>query len=189
MTRRRPAANQMPIDFDRATRLKLRASVKLPPAEKFILWIIDDHIGNGRSWTMTSRQLAEESGYTERCVRKTVAALEKRLIVWTEHASNHYHDQRREFFIAWPNLAEMIDEQSGPTEQPTEALPVDPEPCSTIRNNDLQSGTTFHDPERRSGFSIYEDCPLYCPFTAIITGPGTDGGDDGGEGMRGWKIR
>ena len=170
---RRPATNQREFKFDRAKQLKLRSAVKLPPAEKFILWIIDDHIGGKRSWTLTYGKIAEESGYTERCVRKAVAALDEHLIVWTKRASNHYHDQRREYFIDWQNLEELVDEQSKANKEPTDEPPLDPEPRSEIVNDDPQSGTSFANRERSSAIvnvvpdSIYtKTAPLTAPTTA-----------------------
>ncbi len=170
---RRPATNQREFKFDRAKQLKLRSAVKLPPAEKFILWIIDDHIGGKRSWTLTYGKIAEESGYTERCVRKAVAALDEHLIVWTKRASNHYHDQRREYFIDWQNLEELVDEQSKANKEPTDEPPLDPEPRSEIVNDDPQSGTSFANRERSSAIvNVVPDsistttAPLTAPTTA-----------------------
>lgn len=104
---------QRQIDFTRGEQLSLRREICLPPGEKFLLWILDDHIGSGRSWVMSMAQLQAESGFGKTATYGYVNRLCERGLVWWDELA----DKRREFRICWPNVAETI-EASSPRELP-----------------------------------------------------------------------
>lgn len=117
MTRHAPAPGQRSLPFTRSEQLRLRRDVCLPALEKFVLWVIDDHIGPGRSWTLTLDQIAAETGLSITSVRKHAAALVERGLVWTRKTSEHYHERRLEWFITWQNVEDLVEEQSRPGER------------------------------------------------------------------------
>jgi hypothetical protein len=77
--------------------------------------VIDDHIGPGRSWTLTLDQIAAETGLSVTSVRKHAAALVERGLIWFRKCSEHYHERRAEWFITWQNVEELVEEQTRPT--------------------------------------------------------------------------
>ena len=115
MTRHAPAPGQRSLPFTRSEQLRLRRDVCLPALEKFVLWVIDDHIGPGRSWTLTLDQIAAETGLSVTSVRKHAAALVERGLIWFRKCSEHYHERRAEWFITWQNVEELVEEQTRPT--------------------------------------------------------------------------
>lgn len=102
------------LDFTRGEQLALRRDILLPPGEKFLLWILDDHIGSCRSWVMSMAQLQEESGFGRSAVYNFVNRLCDRGLVWWDELP----DKRRDFRICWTNVAEQIEAQSASTNPP-----------------------------------------------------------------------
>lgn len=183
MTQRRDV--QQEIDFTRSEQLGLRRDVVLPPGEKFVLWILDDHIGRGRSWVMSMAQLQAESGYGKTSTYSYVNALADRGLVWW----NELPDKRREFFICWTNMAEMIDEGTrADHESDREASSRSEHPSSPdeqlvrVANSSVRQ---TNDPVRVANAHIRNSAPLSAPISAPprpLSAPQEEtGDDDGGE--------
>lgn len=179
MTQRRDV--QQEIDFTRSEQLGLRRDVVLPPGEKFVLWILDDHIGRGRSWVMSMAQLQAESGYGKTATYSYVNALADRGLVWW----NELPDKRREFFICWTNMAELIDdatrseqktdrEASSRSEHPSSP---DEQPVRVANSSVRQT----NDPVRVANAHIRKSAPLSAPISAPprpLSAPPEETGDD-----------
>lgn len=142
---RRPAPDQPTLNFTRGEQLALRRSVRLPPAEKFLLWLIDDHIGGGRSWPLAMADLATESGYSQATVYRAVAALTERGVIFWEPLA----DGRREFFVCWATLQEIIEQPPQPSE-PTELAVSEAGQASHGENDVLMVRTPFSQGESDS---------------------------------------
>jgi hypothetical protein len=132
---RRAQEKQLELEYDRGEQLSMRREIKLPPDEKFILWILDDHIGKNAYWPLTVQYIAAESGFSVSKVYKILAALKERTIVhWdrkpatTKGKSRQLGPGERRFFICWPNVEQLPkfaegcsnDDQNSPLENFTD---------------------------------------------------------------------
>lgn len=192
--RHEPAPGQRALPFTRSEQLRLRRDVTLPALEKFLLWVLDDHIGAGRSWTLTLEQLAEETGLSVTSVRKHAAALVERGLVWFRKTTGHYHERNLEWFITWANVEELVQEQAATVREPVDSVPVTVAACSSTNPTDSEgffrepqeSFATRDNPTPREGIarnpqdSIYrKSAPLSAPLSAPPSTPNaTEPADD-----------
>lgn len=110
MTHHQPDPAQMKLPFTRKEQLGLRRRIFLPRDEKWLLWMIDDHIpADRKSWDLTFELLAAETSMSVSAIRRAVKGLADKVLIDVEKISGRYHETRRRFSIIWPNVEEYAD--------------------------------------------------------------------------------
>lgn len=174
---------QLELQFTRGEQLSMRREVHLPHDEKWILWILDDHIGKGPYWPLTVQEIAAEAGFSVSKVYKVLASLKERMIVHWDCKPDTRGEQPRQlrsgerrFFIDWANLEGLptIREAAsqGARNSPMEKTDSPLENSEGCQNSPLEKNDSPLEKKTAPKFSNGESSTI----NALINAPSTPSG-------------